>query len=84
VSESFVIGDSPDDIRAAVRLGARGCLVRTGWAHDPTVADSVQQEASIVTPSIVEAVQWILSTAVPHPIGARAFDRVSIGLPDER
>src|SRR5262245_48316887 len=26
--DSFVIGDSQDDIRAAVRLGSRGCLVR--------------------------------------------------------
>src|SRR5687767_11533723 len=29
VPESFVIGDSPDDIRAATRLGTRSCLVRT-------------------------------------------------------
>jgi D-glycero-D-manno-heptose 1,7-bisphosphate phosphatase len=60
-AESFVIGDSPDDIRAAVRLGARGCLVRTGWASDPTVAATVEAQASLVAPSIVEAVDWILS-----------------------
>jgi D-glycero-D-manno-heptose 1,7-bisphosphate phosphatase len=35
--DSFVIGDSPDDVRAARRLGTRGCLVRTGWAADPHV-----------------------------------------------
>jgi len=60
---SFVIGDSPDDIRAAVRLGSRGCLVRTGWADDPTVVAAVEGQASLVAPSIVDAVEWILS----HP-----------------
>jgi D-glycero-D-manno-heptose 1,7-bisphosphate phosphatase len=60
-TDSFVIGDSPDDIRAATRLGARGCLVRTGWAADPAVAATVESEASFVAPSIVEAVAWILS-----------------------
>jgi D-glycero-D-manno-heptose 1,7-bisphosphate phosphatase len=60
-ADSFVIGDSPDDIRAAVRLGSRGCLVRTGWANDPTVVATVEKQASLVAPSIVEAVDWILS-----------------------
>jgi histidinol-phosphate phosphatase family protein len=61
VRESFVIGDSPDDIRAATRLGARGCLVRTGWAADPKMVVAVETEVSLVAPSIVEAVEWILS-----------------------
>lgn len=60
-ADSFVIGDSPEDIQAAVRIGAAGCLVRTGWAADPSVAASVAAEATIVVPSIVEAVDWILS-----------------------
>ena len=29
-ADCFVIGDSPDDVRAARRLAARGCLVRYG------------------------------------------------------
>jgi len=60
VAGSFVIGDSPDDIRAASRLGVPSCLVRTGWAADPTVVATVEGEASLVAPSIVEAVDWIL------------------------
>ena len=35
----LVIGDSPEDVRAAKRLGARGCLIRTGWATDPDVLE---------------------------------------------
>ena len=61
-TDSFVIGDSPDDIRAAVQLGSRGCLVRTGWANDPTVVAALEGQTSLVAPSIVEAVEWILST----------------------
>jgi D-glycero-D-manno-heptose 1,7-bisphosphate phosphatase len=61
VTDSFVIGDSPDDMRAASRLGARGCLVRTGWAADTEVAAIAEGEVSLLSPSIVEAVDWILS-----------------------
>ena len=35
VDSGFLIGDSPEDVRAARCLGARGCLVRTGWATNP-------------------------------------------------
>jgi D-glycero-D-manno-heptose 1,7-bisphosphate phosphatase len=61
VGDSFVIGDSPDDVRAATRLGARSCLVRTGWAADPHMVAAVEGEATLVAPSIAEAVDWILS-----------------------
>jgi D-glycero-D-manno-heptose 1,7-bisphosphate phosphatase len=60
VRSSFVIGDSPDDVRAAKRLGARGCLVRTGWAADPRVVEAARADASVVVESVVEAVDWIL------------------------
>jgi histidinol-phosphate phosphatase family protein len=60
VTHSFVIGDSPDDIRAASRLGAPGCLVRTGWAADDAMVAAVEAEVSLVAPSIVEAADWIL------------------------
>jgi D-glycero-D-manno-heptose 1,7-bisphosphate phosphatase len=63
VRDSFVIGDSPDDVRAATRLGARSCLVRTGWAADPQMVADVEAAASLVAPSIVEAVDWLLSEA---------------------
>jgi D-glycero-D-manno-heptose 1,7-bisphosphate phosphatase len=55
---SFVIGDSPDDMRAARRLGARGCLVRTGWMP---FAPSDWPEATVVTDTLPDAVEWILS-----------------------
>ena len=68
LGDSFVIGDSPDDIRAATRLGVRSCLVRTGWAADPQMVAAVKGEASLVAPSIVEAVDWILSDAAINAI----------------
>ena len=58
--DSFVIGDSPDDVRAAKRLGARGCLLRTRWAADPCVAEEAAPDATIVVTSLGEAVDWIL------------------------
>lgn len=61
VTRSFVIGDSPDDMVAAERLGARGYLVRTGWAADERVAQSAACDSAVMCPSIVEAARWILS-----------------------
>ena len=61
-ADCFVIGDSPDDVRAARRLGARGCLVRTGWASDPRVVETALQDASIVVDSFAQAVDWILGS----------------------
>ena len=60
-ADSFVIGDSPDDIRAAFRLRTPSCLVRTGWAADPDMVAAVANDVSLIAPSIVEAVDWILS-----------------------
>lgn len=60
--ECFVIGDSPDDVRAARRLGARGCLVRTGWASDPRVVETASQDASFVADSFAQAVDWVLDS----------------------
>jgi D-glycero-D-manno-heptose 1,7-bisphosphate phosphatase len=58
---SFVIGDSPEDVRAAKRLGARGCLVRTGWAVDPRVVEEALPDASVVVESVAKAADWILN-----------------------
>ena len=71
VTESFVVGDSPDDVCAARRLGARGCLVRTGWAADPAMRRKGAADASVVTDSVVEAVEWILSRS-PNATAAAA------------
>lgn len=62
VVESFVIGDSPDDVRAARRLGARGCLVRTGWAADPGFAAKAAPAATAIVDSLNDAVNWILDS----------------------
>ena len=61
-TDCFVIGDSPEDVGAARRLGARGCLVRTGWASDPRVVEGAAQDATIVVDSFAQAVDWILSS----------------------
>jgi histidinol-phosphate phosphatase family protein len=63
LTPSFVIGDSPEDIHAATALGMAGCLVRSGWAADPAVTATVAPQATFVGSSIVEAVDWILSSA---------------------
>ena len=62
-SDCFVIGDSPDDVAAARRLGARGCLVRKGWAADPCVAQAAASDADVIMDSFSQAVDWILETA---------------------
>ena len=65
----FVIGDSPDDVGAARRLGARGCLVRTGWASDPRVVETAMPDATIVVDSLAQAVDWILGLErQPHAL----------------
>ena len=51
-ADCFVIGDSPEDVRAARGLGARGCLVRTGWAIDPRVVEKATPDASVVVNSL--------------------------------
>ena len=65
-ADCFVIGDSPEDVGAARRLGARGCLVRTGWASDPRVVETAMQDATIVVDSFAQAVDWILGLE-PQP-----------------
>lgn len=60
-ADCFVIGDSPEDMGAARRLGARGCLVRTGWASDPVVVDAAAPDAAIIVDSFAQAVDWIVS-----------------------
>ncbi len=60
-ADCFAIGDSPEDMGAARRLGARGCLVRTAWASDPRVVESARQDATMVVDSFAQAVDWILS-----------------------
>ena len=59
-ADCFAIGVSPEDLRAAARLGARGCLVRSGWASDPRLVDIAAPDASLVADSLTEVADWIL------------------------
>lgn len=60
-ASSFVIGDSPDDVLAARRLGARGCLVRTGWAADPRLVEEAVADAAAIVPSFSMAADWVVA-----------------------
>jgi GNAT superfamily N-acetyltransferase len=55
-------------------LGARGCLVRTGWAADPDVVKAATPDSSVIAPSIAEAVGWILESREPMPAKTRPSD----------
>jgi D-glycero-D-manno-heptose 1,7-bisphosphate phosphatase len=59
--KSYVIGDSPEDVRAAKAFGGTACLVRTGWAAAESVVENIRSRADYVALSIVEAVDWILA-----------------------
>lgn len=56
LQDSYVIGDSPQDVQAAERFAGTGCLVRTGWP----ITDEGRASASVIGDSIVDAVEWIL------------------------
>ena len=61
LQRSFVIGDSAEDVRAARQFGGQGCLVRTGWAENPTVAELAAPYAGFIAESLGSAVEWILA-----------------------
>lgn len=57
---SFLIGDSVEDVCAAYRFGGQGCLVRTGWAENPVVAERAAPYACFVAETLGQAVDWVL------------------------
>jgi histidinol-phosphate phosphatase family protein len=79
VTKSFVIGDSPDDIRAAKRLGAKGCLVRTGWAADPRVVEAAALDATVIVDSLNDAVDWICSNGAAGDRGSSSREPTEAG-----
>jgi D-glycero-D-manno-heptose 1,7-bisphosphate phosphatase len=70
---SFVVGDSAEDVEAAARLGARGCLVRTGWAESELVVEKAAAHASYVAASLTTAVDWILDISETQARGFPAL-----------
>ncbi len=57
-TQSYVAGDTLDDMVAARRIGARGCLVLTGWgqaARDQGAGDAVHIGADVQA-----AANWII------------------------
>ena len=58
--QSYVIGDSPQDVEAACNFGGTGCLVRTGWAADDSVIEKARASAAFIGQTIVDVVDWIL------------------------
>lgn len=60
LARSYMIGDTPKDIEAANRAGARGVLVRTGYGREIERADGT----AYIAENILEAVTWILKDRV--------------------
>lgn len=60
---AYVVGDKLDDMGLANRLGAPGVLVRTGYGRDSefNLGQPGAPRAAIIVPSIVTAVDWILT-----------------------
>jgi histidinol phosphatase-like enzyme len=58
---SFVVGDTGGDVEAAKRVGARSCLVRSGWGH----VDEVEygRFADVVCDGVLDAAEWIIAVA---------------------
>ena len=59
--QSYVVGDSSEDVQAAIAFGGTGCLVRTGWAADDRIVKAASSSARFICSSIVEAVDWIIT-----------------------
>ena len=60
LSDSYVIGDSAEDVQAAVAFGGTGCLVRTGWAVDDRIVEATKLTAGFVGLTLAEVTEWII------------------------
>jgi D-glycero-D-manno-heptose 1,7-bisphosphate phosphatase len=62
LKRSFVVGDREGDIALAVRAGARGVLVRTGYGEGELAwnAKNWPQQPDFVASDLAEAAGWIL------------------------
>ena len=64
VRRSYVIGDTAGDMQAAAALGARGCLVLTGWGREQRghLGDGV----AYVGTDVYAVAEWIVTTSTGH------------------
>ena len=56
LSRSYMVGDMPKDIQAAMRVGVKGVIVRTGYGENVTSAGS----PVYIARDILDAVNWIM------------------------
>ena len=62
-SRSFVVGDTPGDVRAAAAIGAAGgCFVRTGWGPKPGADE--EREAVFVGNDLLAVARWIVERQI--------------------
>jgi D-glycero-D-manno-heptose 1,7-bisphosphate phosphatase len=57
LTQSFVVGDRWSDVDAAVAVGGRGILVRTGYGR---TAERDTRPGAKIADNLIEAVAWIL------------------------
>lgn len=57
LTQSFVVGDRWSDVDAAVAVGGRGILVRTGYGRE---AERHSRPGAPIADNLIEAVAWIL------------------------
>lgn len=60
--QSYVVGDTIGDIRAATAIGAKGCFVETGWAAKDIAAHG--DEACFIGEDILAVAKWIIDDMV--------------------
>lgn len=64
LARSFVIGDKMADVESAVRAGARGILVRTGYGEDVWTSYNRQVPgAAHVAADLMAATAWLLGAS---------------------
>ncbi len=57
LGKSYMIGDTPKDVEAGQKAGAKGILVQTGYGK---VADTGSTHPDHIAQDILEAVKWIM------------------------
>jgi D-glycero-D-manno-heptose 1,7-bisphosphate phosphatase len=58
-TQSFVVGDTGTDVDAAESLGARSCLVLSGWGR--MSRDEYERRADVVCDGVLDAAEWIIA-----------------------